>query len=117
MQSLMLCSVSLRREGVHLDTTDTLTSLDGNLDIALFTPSGAPGVLDEPIVETRGRVVTVADGKDGVIKLGAAQGRVQDSRSVCSKDLLVSLDRDRKRLCHEGALHLKNVVLGDVKVN
>lgn len=106
MQVLALWSVSLRCEGVHLDTADAWTILDGNFNITLITPSGVPRVLNQPIVEARGGVVTHTDDEDGVIKAGATQGRVQDAGSVCPENLLVSLDRDSEGLSHEGTLHL-----------
>jgi len=103
-------------EGTGLDTADTLTVLDGELDVTLVTPDGGPGVLDEPVVEAGVGIGTVADGEDGVVNLGTAIGGVKDTRLVGLEDHLVSLDGDSEGLEVKAGLHLLNVVLGDVGV-
>ena len=58
----------------QLDTADTVTIDDGELNVALITPGGSPRVLDEPVIETSSLIVAIADGEDSVIKAGAAGG-------------------------------------------
>ena len=95
----------------HLDTADTVTVDDGELDVALFAPGGVPGVLDEPVVLTV--LGTVADGEDGVIEGGSALGGVEDTSLVSLPDHLVGLDEDGDGLLGEGGLHLAGGVSGD----
>ena len=40
--------------GVHLDTADAGAVVHSELDVAVVTPGGVQGVLDEPVVEARG---------------------------------------------------------------
>ena len=94
-----------------LDTADaSIVASDGELDVALVTPGGVPGVLDEPVVLTI--LAAVADGEHGVIERGAASGRVEYARLVSLEHGLVSLDEDRDGLDGKGSLHLSDVVGG-----
>ena len=97
-------SVGHGTKRIQLDAADTGTVDDGELDVALVTPGGVPGVLDEPVVLTV--LSAVADGEDGVVEAGAATGGVEDTRLVGLEDELVSLDRDGKGLLGESGLHL-----------
>ena len=54
-----------------LDSANASTIDDGELDVALITPGGVPGVLDEPVIKTSSLIVTIADGKDSMIKVGS----------------------------------------------
>ena len=79
MGSVGVCSVGVDSVGdngerLHLDTTDSFSIDDGELDVALITPGGVPGVLDEPVVLTG--LGAPSDGKDGVIEGGSACGAV-----------------------------------------
>jgi len=96
---------------LHLDTADTLTIDDGELDVALVTPGGVPGVLDEPVVLTV--LSAVADGEDGVIEAGATLGGAHDAGLVGLEDQLVGLNGDGKRLLVETGAHLADGVRGD----
>mmetsp|Transcript_6621 Transcript_6621/g.9000 ORF Transcript_6621/g.9000 Transcript_6621/m.9000 type:complete len:322 (+) Transcript_6621:157-1122(+) len=98
------CSVGGGVGGAHLDTADAVTFDDSELDVALVTPGGVPGVLDEPVVLAV--LGAVADGEDGVIELGAALGGVEDTGLVGLEDHLVSLNGDSEGLLLEGGLHL-----------
>ena len=89
-----------------LDTADTLTVSDGELDVALVTPGGVPRVLDEPVVKTGGLIGAIADSEDGVIESSAAVGGVEDTGGVGLEDHLVGLDGDSERLLLKGGLHL-----------
>ena len=70
-------SVGGRVDRGHLDAADTLAFNAGELDVALITPVGVPGVLDEPVVQITSLVVTVSNDKDAVVKVGAAGSGVQ----------------------------------------
>ena len=63
-------SVRGGEERAHLDTTDTVTVDDGELNVTFVTPGGVPGVLDKPVILSTFRAVAYSE--DGVIKLGAA---------------------------------------------
>ena len=86
------------------------------LDVALVTPSGIPGVLDKPIVETSGGVGAVADGKDGVIECRATRGIVEDTRRVGLERRLVGLNGNGEGLLAKGGLHLADTLRSDVGV-
>ena len=64
-------SLSDRVDWVLLDTADADTIDDGHFHVAIITPGGGPGVLDNPVLGAV-RVNAPADGGDGVIKGGAA---------------------------------------------
>ena len=100
--------------GVHLNTAGTVSGVHAELDVALVTPGGVPGVLNEPVVLTVLSAVT--DGKDGVIELGAALGAGKDTALVGLEDHLVGLDGNGKRLSVEGSLHLCRFARCDVYV-
>ena len=106
---LLLCSVGSDGLRLHLDTADTIAIDDSELDVALVTPGGVPGVLNEPVVQAGGGVSAPADGEDGVVKIGAALGAVEDTTAVGLEDVLVGLDGDGKGLGGEGGLHLADV--------
>ena len=93
--------------GVGLDTAGTSRVVHGELDVALVTPDGVPGVLDEPVVESGGGVVTEADGEDGVIEAGTAFGATEDTTLVGLEDSLVGLNGDGEGLLGKGGLHLR----------
>ena len=68
-----MCSVGGVVNNSLLDTADTGTVTgDGELDVALVTPVGVPGVSDEPVLEAGSGIGTVADGGDGVIEVSTA---------------------------------------------
>ena len=96
-----------------LDATDASAVNNGELDVALVTPRSAPGVLDEPVVETRGLVSAVTDSEHGVVKSGAASDCVEHTARVVLPSSLVSLNEDGDGLVGEGLLHLLDAVGGD----
>jgi len=64
--------------GGHLDTADTVTFDLSELNIALVSPDGGPGILDEPVVLAV--LGAVADSEDGMIERSATSGSVEDTR-------------------------------------
>jgi len=86
-----------------------------DLDIAGFTPGGAPRVSDEEVVFTV--LGTIADGKDTVVKSGSAGGAGDDTTSVALEGHLVGLDGDRDGLDGNGGLEgSTGSVRGDIVV-
>jgi len=104
-------SVGANGERLHLDTADALAVNDGKLDVALVSPGGVPGVLDEPVVLAV--LGAPSDGEDGVVEVGSALGGVEDTAGVGLEDHFVGLNGDSEGLGVEGRLHLGDVVGGD----
>jgi len=78
----------------ELNTADTGSVLDGsNSDVSLLTPGGGPGVSDDVVVSDL-IISSPSDSGDGVVKVGSALSRVDDTSGVVVEDLLVSLDGD-----------------------
>ena len=106
-----MSSVRLVVNNSLLDTADTGTiTSDGELDVALVTPVGVPGVSDEPVLEAGGVIVTISDGGDGVIEGGTASRCVEDTTAVSLPGGSVGLNEDGKRLLVESGLHLGDAV-------
>ena len=110
------CSVGGDGLGLHLDTADTVAIDDGELDVALVTPGGVPGVLNQPVVQSGSGVVTPADSEDGVIESGSAFSGVEDTAGVGLEHVLVGLNGDGKRLGGKGGLHLVDVACSDESI-
>ena len=85
-----MCSVGLGNERLHLDTADTLAIDGGDLDVALITPGGGPGVSDNVVLLTS--LGSVADGGNGVVEAGSTGSGVEDTAGVELEDRLVSLN-------------------------
>ena len=79
---------------------------DGELDVALITPDGSPGVLDEPVFQAGFGVSAVADAEDGVVERGATGIAGEDTGSVGLENSSVGLDGDGKGLLVKSSLHL-----------
>ena len=58
--------------GILVDTADTITFSNTNLNVAIIAPAGTPRVLNDPILLTGGVVSAIADGKHGVVNICAA---------------------------------------------
>ena len=64
---------------LDLDTADTsVIAGDGELDVALVTPAGVPGVLDSPVLSAIG-FSALTDDEHGVVR--------EDDHSVCERTL------------------------------
>ena len=104
-------SVSGGLDGLLLDTADTGTGLNTDLDVTGISPGGAPRVLNEVV---RGTVFdTVSDGEDTVIELSSASGSGKDTSLVSLESNFVGLDGNRDGGFIEGSLELVRVVGGD----
>jgi len=76
-----------------LDTADTSGSFDsGDHDVTLISPCWSPGVSDD--VVRLSVFVSISDSGDGVIELGSASGRVENTTGVTLESNLVSFDSD-----------------------
>ena len=107
-------SVGDNGERLHLDAADTLAVDDGHLDVALVTPGGVPGVLDEPVFLAV--LGAVADSEDSVVEAGSAQFGVQDTGLIHSEDVRVGVNGNSEGLSGESGLHLCDVVGGHAGV-
>ena len=112
--ALFLCSVGGHELWLHLDTADTRTIDDSELDVALVAPAGVPRVLHEPVFLSV--LGAPADSEHGVVKPGAARGAVEDAALVGLEDVSVGLDGDGEGLRGERSLHLGDVVGSDEAV-
>ena len=84
---------------------------------AVHAPVRAPRVLDEPVVEAAGRVVSVADGQHGVVHIHgcvAANGARVDARGVRA-EVIGDLEGDRDWLLEDGRLQFSFITFGDVR--
>jgi len=64
-------------DGGHLDAADTFAFNASDLDVALITPVGVPGVLNEPVIKAAGFISAISNDKDAVVEVGAAGCGVQ----------------------------------------
>ena len=95
---------------LDLDTADTsVIAGDGELDVALVTPAGVPGVLDSPVLSAIG-FSALTDDEHGVVQIGAAVGAVEDASRIELEDKSVSLNGDDQRLLLEGGGHAIGIV-------
>ena len=92
-----------------MDTADTLAIDDSELDVTLITPSGGPGVLDEPVLLAVLSAIT--NSEDSVVETGAARCVGHYTAPVRLEDSFVGLDKHGERLLLESSLHLINIVL------
>jgi hypothetical protein len=99
-----------------LDTADTKSVDDGESDVTIFTPWGAPRVFNDPVVLSTGRVVAPADSKYGVIEGGSASSWVENATSVSLEDCGVSFNRDSKGLEGKSSFELGDVTSWDVSL-
>ena len=71
------------------------TVLDGNANVAFITPSGAPGVADDPVVETRVGIVAPTDHSNGVVNIALAPLIVENTLLVIAEEWAAGRDTDR----------------------
>ena len=100
--------------GSRLDTADTGTVLDSDLDVSVVTPGWTPGVLDKVVGSSV--LDSISDGEDTVVEGGSAGSASKDTGGVHLEGGLVGLDGDGDWLLGEGGLELVWGVLGDVSV-
>ena len=76
-----------------VDSTDSCSISNTDLDVTVITPCWSPWVLDDDIV-TGGGISSPSDGKDTVIKLGSTSSTCKNTTSVLLESSLVSFDSD-----------------------
>ena len=81
---------------------DTADVSGTDLDVAVLTPGGAPGVLDEEVLLTV--LSAIADSEDTVVELGSAGGTSDNTTGVALEGHSVGLDGDRDGLLGNGGL-------------
>jgi len=106
-------SVGGDRVTLKLDTAAASAIGDTDLDVAVSTPTGSPGVLDHVVLLTVRS--TVADSENSVIKVGSAAG-ADNSRGVVSEHTLVSFNSDSDRSLGYGTLESRGGFTGDSAV-
>ncbi len=97
-----MISVSGGLRGSHLDSAHAVTIDDGDADVTLLAPVGAPRVLNLVVGCSIG-VDTIADSQDTMVKLGATVSG-DNTTSVSLEDLLVGLNGDRDGAFSDGCL-------------
>jgi len=95
-----------------LDTADTFSGLGSDSDVSTLSPGGSPRVSDD--VEVLSILRSITDSSHGMIKVGSAFLRVEDTTSVHLENKLVSLDGDGSGSLSNGSLELVNGLLLDV---
>ena len=99
--------------GILIDTADTITFSNTNLNVASIAPGGAPRILYEPILLTGGVVSAIADGKHGVVNIGAAAISSNDTACVLLVNILISLNSDGDGTLFDGINHGQGIVGSD----
>ena len=89
-----------------LDTADTLSVNGGDLDVALISPGGTPGVSNEVVLLAG--LGSVTNSGDGVVELGSAELGVHNTGLVLLEDRSVGLNGDGNWLLGNGGLELVN---------
>ena len=78
--------------GHHVNATDAGTVLHFQSHVAFLAPGRAPVVADKPVLVTTMGIDAETYDDDGVVKVGAALGRVKDANSVLHEQFRVALD-------------------------
>ena len=98
-----------------LDTADTSGSLDsGDHDVTGVSPAWSPGVSDDVVALSV--LVSISNSGDGVIEVGSALGRVEDTTGVTLEGSGVSFDGDGNWSLSNGGQELAGRVGWDVGV-
>jgi len=105
----MFLSIGGWSGNVFKDATDAITVfVEGNSDVALFTPVGVPGVSDDH--ELLLAFLAVADGSDSVIDVGATLIRVKDTAGIELEVDGVAINADASWLLINGCFELGNTL-------
>ena len=94
-----------------MDTADTGSWGNSDLDVTINTPVWSPGVLDKVVVLSVFGSVT--DSKDSVVEGGSALSRGEDTTGVSLENGLVGLDGNGDWSLGNGSLELVWVLLGN----
>jgi len=107
-------SVGGRTDGVFLDTADTSTGFDSDLDVTTLSPAGTPRVLNKVVFNSA--FSSISDGEDTVVKVGSTGRAGKDTGSVHLEGSLVSFDSDGSGSLGDGGLEGGGVVSRDTRV-
>jgi len=105
------CSVCGWENWLHLDTTDTGSRCNSNLNVTIDTPVWSPGVFDKVVFLSV--LCSITDSKNSVIKGCSALSRGKDTTSVGLENGLVGLDGNGDWSLGNGSLELVWVLLGN----
>ena len=104
---------SISQEGFHVNipaldriTADTVAALsDGDLRVAELTPTGSPGIADDPVGKVKVLIITVANDHDGVVQFTALEAIwiVDDTGLVVLPVVAVSCNKNDDRAFLEGS--------------
>ena len=87
-----------------MDTANTGTVFDSDLDVSSLTPGITPGVLDEVVLDSV--FDTISSGEDTMVKIGTALGSSDDTSFVELEDEFVGLNGNRDWLLVKGSFEL-----------
>ena len=94
-----------------MDTADTGSWGNSDLDVTINTPVWSPGVLDKVVFLSV--LSSVTNGKDSMVEGGSALSRGKDTTSVGLENGLVGLDGNGDWSLGNGSLELVWVLLGN----
>jgi len=98
----------------RLDSTDSSSWSDSDLDETLVTPGWSPRVLDEVVILTV--FSSISNSEDSVVKVGSTGSRGENTSSVELEHRLVGLDGDCYWHLSNGCFQLIRVVGGHIRV-
>jgi len=106
-------SIGLDSRSFHQDTASTLAALDskGHSDVTGFSPRATPGVSDDSVVLAS--LVSITDGGDGVVEVGAISTVVEDTSGVTMEVVVVSINSNGNWSLVDGVHHGSGVVALD----
>merc|ERR1719469_1717390 len=99
-------------DGLQLDSADTGTGLNAELDVASITPGGAPRVLHEEVIGAVFGAVT--NSEDTVVEGGSTVSASEDTGLVMLEHDFVGFDGDGDGLLGEGVLEAFGGALGNL---
>lgn len=105
-------SIRLGLNGLHLNAADPSAFFNAYLDVALVSPSHAPGVFHKVILLTDGGG-TITNSKNTVVKIDTTT-LGDDTRSVVLEDVLVSFNSHGSWPLSDRSLELVDAERGDL---
>ena len=97
-----------------LDSTDSWSWSDSDLDETLVTPGWSPGVLDEVVILTV--FSSISNSENSMVKVGSTCSRGEDTSSVELEHRLGGLDGDCYWHLSDGCFQLIRVKNGHTRV-
>ena len=109
MVSYNCCASVSEKHNVGLDTADTKSFVYSDPYVALFTPGGAPGVLDQPVVFASVFVSAIANYEHGMVNfvdVAAIFVGINDTARVVLNEIVTRRNSYGKRHTLKCQLHL-----------